>query len=182
MTGKQRIQCVLDGDWPDCRPVMLHNFLMAAKEAGMTQGQYRNDPQKIAEAHIRAVEKYRYDGILLDIDTVTLAGATGVPIDYPEDLPARTSGPLLDTLNELDSLQKTDLSSNHRVNNWLEACRIIKEFVGQEIYIRGNCDQAPFSLASMIRGSENWLMDLLVNPQRAHQLLGVVYRHHNTIY
>ena len=28
--------------------------------------------------------------------------------------------------------------------------------------IRGNCDQAPFSLASMMRGAQNWMLDLLM--------------------
>ena len=34
MNGKQRIDAVLHGEWPDCRPVLLHNFLMAAQESG----------------------------------------------------------------------------------------------------------------------------------------------------
>ena len=59
---------------------MLHNFMMAAREAGVTMEQFRNDPAIIANAFIRSVEKYNYDGILVDIDTVTLAGAVGVPV------------------------------------------------------------------------------------------------------
>ena len=31
----------------------------------------------------------QYDGITVDIDTVTLAGACGVPVDFPNDEPAR---------------------------------------------------------------------------------------------
>jgi uroporphyrinogen decarboxylase len=45
------------------------------------------------------------------------------------------------------------------VQIWCEAVRLIKEHFGNEIYVRGNCDQAPFSLASMIRGTENWMVD-----------------------
>lgn len=36
MNGYQRIRAVLNGEWPDKRPVMLHNFMMAAREAGLT--------------------------------------------------------------------------------------------------------------------------------------------------
>ena len=28
------------------------------------------------------------------------------------------------------------------------------------MFVRGNCDQAPFSLASMVRGAADWMMDL----------------------
>jgi MtaA/CmuA family methyltransferase len=49
--------------------------------------------------------------------------------------------------------------------NWLEGTRLIKEFFGDEIYVRGNCDQAPFSLASMIRGTENWMLDFYMSEE-----------------
>ena len=42
------------------------------------------------KAFIAAVDKYQYDGILVDIDTVTLAGAVGVKVDFPVDDAARS--------------------------------------------------------------------------------------------
>ena len=39
---------------------------MAADEAGFTQEEYRNDPKKMAESFITAIERYRYDGVLVD--------------------------------------------------------------------------------------------------------------------
>jgi len=89
MNGSERINAALNGEKPDKVPVMLHNFMMAAREQGVSMEQYRNDPKVIAECFIAAVEKYRYDGIVVDIDTVTLAGAMGAVIDFPRDDPAR---------------------------------------------------------------------------------------------
>ncbi|HPS55015.1 MAG TPA: uroporphyrinogen decarboxylase family protein, partial [Sedimentisphaerales bacterium] len=43
---------------------------------------------------------------------------------------------------------------------WLDAVRLTKKYFGDEKFIRGNCDQAPFSLASMTRGTSRWMMDL----------------------
>ena len=43
----------------------------------------------------------------------------------------------------------------------LEATHILRSHFGNEIYIRGNCDQAPFSLASSLRTPEEWLGDLM---------------------
>ena len=92
MNGYERIKSALEGRKPDCVPVMLHNFMMAAHEAGYNMDQYRNDARKIADSFIRSVEKYKFDGILVDIDTVTLAGATGVRVDFPVNEAARSVG------------------------------------------------------------------------------------------
>ena len=75
MTGLQRIRAALCGEIPDRVPVMLHNFMMAARQAAYSMRQFRESPEAVARSFIRAVEEFDYDGILLDIDTVTLAGA-----------------------------------------------------------------------------------------------------------
>ena len=98
MNGRQRIDAALNGNWPDRTPVMLHNFMMAAREAGVTMRQFREDPRLIARCFGEAAERYQLDGILVDIDTATLAGAVGVPIDFPEDSPARCHGSSLPAL------------------------------------------------------------------------------------
>ena len=85
MNGHQRVRAALEGRRPDRVPVMLHNFLMAAREAGFTQRRFRDDPAAIAASFVRAVETYDYDGVLVDVDTVTLAEALGVKVDHPEN-------------------------------------------------------------------------------------------------
>jgi len=151
----------LRGEQPDAVPIMLHNFMMAAREAGLTQAQYRNDPENIARAFIESIRRYSYDGILVDIDTATLAGAVGVPVEYPDDEPARSIRGCLDDLSAVADLPEPNVGRDERVQVWLEAVRLLKQHFGDEICIRGNCDQAPFSLASMMRTPQNWMMDLL---------------------
>jgi hypothetical protein len=55
MNGRGRILAALRGEWPDHVPIMLHNFLMAARENGVSMSRYRQDGRAIAE-FIRAVE------------------------------------------------------------------------------------------------------------------------------
>lgn len=161
MNGYQRITAALRGDRPDTTPVMLHNFLMAAREAGISMAAYRSKPQKIAETHIRAVETYGYDGVTVDVDTATLAGAVGVPVDFPEDDPARVHEPCLRDLEAVNNLAPIDISKNARVQIWLEGARLLKQHFGDEIFVRGNCDQCPFGLASMMRTPEEWMVDIM---------------------
>lgn len=173
MNPRRRILAALAGEQPDRIPVMLHNFMMAAREAGFSMRQFREDPQVIARCFILAVERYDYDGVVVDVDTVTLAGAVGVPLEFPEDVPARTSGARLRSLEEVAELEPVDIGRHWQVQVWLEATILLKRHFGNEIFIRGNCDQAPFSLAAAMRGLENWMLDL-TDPERAeliHDLL-----------
>ncbi len=172
MTGYERITSALNGQMPDTTPIMLHNFMMAVKEAGYTMKEYRDNPEIIAKCYIDAIDRYHYDGILVDIDTVTLAGACGVEIDFPENEPARSHKGILSSISDLSPLKNVNLSDYKYVRNWCEAVKILKEHYKGELYIRGNCDQAPFSLATMLRGTENMMMDLcLEESSKIHALL-----------
>jgi uroporphyrinogen decarboxylase len=134
---------------------------------------FREDPERLAGSFVRAVETYGYDGVMVDVDTATLAGALGVPLELPEDEPALCRGARLGSLDEVDGLEPPDVARDPRVQVWLEAVRILVRRVGREVYVRGNCDQAPFSLASMMRGAADWMMDLMdeANQDRAVRLL-----------
>jgi len=41
---------------------------------------------------------------------------------------------------------------------------LLKDHFGDEIAVRGNCDQCPFSLAGLIRGLAGWMTDLVEGP------------------
>jgi uroporphyrinogen decarboxylase len=161
VNGYQKVRAALDGQWPDTTPVMLHNFMMAAAESNVPMSRYRHDPDAIARCFVESIEKYGYDGIVVDVDTATLAGAAGVPVKFPEDEPAVCSGPRLHSLLEARELQPIDIGAYPGIQVWLEAVRITKRHFGDEVYVRGNCDQCPFSLASSMRGSADWMMDIM---------------------
>jgi len=173
MNGYQRVSAAFAGERPDHVPVILHNFMMAAREDGHLFSEWRKDPEKIAGSFIRSVETYDLDAVLMDLDTATLAGTLGVPVEQPEDDPALSHGACLGSLAEVDELRPVDVGADPRVQVWLEAVRLLVAHFGNEVLIRGNCDQAAFSLASMMRGPVEWMMDLTDpdNHERAKRLL-----------
>jgi MtaA/CmuA family methyltransferase len=142
---------------------------MAAREAGMTMEQFRNDPAEMARAFIESVEKYEFDGIMIDVDTVTLAGAAGMPVNFPHDQPAQAAGARLQRIEDVVDLSPVNIRSYHGVQVWLEATTILARHFDSNIFIRGNCDQSPFTLASLIRGIEPWLMDIA--DEEKHELV-----------
>ena len=171
MNGYERIKAALSGQMPDRRPVMLHNFLHAAALAHINMKQYREDPRLAANCLIETVERYGLDGVLFDVDTALLASAIGVPTDYPVDDPARTHQPLLENLADVRQLEMIDISGNTRIQHALETVKILKEYFKNEVYVRGNCDQCPFSLATMVRTPANFMMDLMIDEENAVVLL-----------
>jgi len=172
MNGYERTMAALRGEPHDRTPVMLHNFMMAAREINVSMRQFREDPKLIAQAFIHAVEKYDYDAILVDVDTVTLAGSLGVPVDFPDDEPARPLRGLLASLDDTKKLPPPKIENYRYIQHWLEAVRLLRGHFGNEVLIRGNCDQAPFSLASMVRGTDDLMLDLcLAEPQQMFDLL-----------
>ncbi|RRJ95677.1 hypothetical protein Ga0100231_016705 [Opitutaceae bacterium TAV4] len=161
MNGKKRIMAALHGTPCDRVPVMLHHFMHAAAEDHLTMRQFRDDPALAARALARSSEKYDLDAVFVDVDTALLAGACGVPVDFPEHEPARCHMGLLTELKAIADCPRPDISKNSRIQAAVEIVRLLKKHFGDEICIRANADQCPFSLASMLRGTENWMMDIL---------------------
>jgi uroporphyrinogen decarboxylase len=89
MNSLERVKTVLRGQIPDRVPACLHNFMMAAREAGISMERYRADPNAIAQAHLAALEKYGHDCILVDTDTTMLAEAMGAKSACAPDEPGR---------------------------------------------------------------------------------------------
>ncbi|NWF84634.1 MAG: uroporphyrinogen decarboxylase, partial [Bryobacteraceae bacterium] len=139
MTGRQRILCALRGDSPDRVPVMLHQFMQAASEAGVTMAEFRRNPAELARAFIESAEKYGLDGTMVDVDTATLAGALGVPCEFPENEPAVCRGALLPALEAVNDLPPPDAGKDERIQVWVEGVRLIKRHFGDAHFVRGNC-------------------------------------------
>jgi len=173
MNGRQRISCALRGEQPDRVPVMLHHFMLAAREAGVQMREFRRNPAELARAFIESAEKYGLDGTMIDLDTATLAGALGVPCEWPDDEPAVCRGSLLNSLEALEALPPPDVGKYERIQVWVEGVRLVKRHFGDEHFVRSNCDQAPFALACLLRGMEGFLMDIAdpANEERVHRLL-----------
>ena len=184
MNSLERVRAVLAGEIPDRVPVCLHNFMPAAREAGIRMEEYRVNPEAIARAHLQAVEKYGHDCILVDTDTTMLAEAMGARSECAPDEPGRITAPVIGSLDDVDRLKVINPETDGRIPAILEAVRLISKQVGTEVAIRGNADQGGFDLPCMVRGIETFLMDLLDQPDdpRLARLMEVCYLSHLAVH
>jgi uroporphyrinogen decarboxylase len=184
MNSLDRVRAVITGQVPDRVPVCLHNFMMAAREAGIPMERYRVDPEAIVRAHLQAWEKYGHDCLLIDTDTTMLAEAMGAQSECAPDEPGRIVRPAIGSLADVDRLKVINPETDGRIPATLEAVRLLARQVGNEVAIRGNADQMAFDLACMVRGTEEFLMDLASEPDNPaiQQLLEVCYQSHLAVH
>jgi uroporphyrinogen decarboxylase len=184
MNSLERVRAVITGRLPDRIPVCLHNFMMAAREAGIPMEKYRVDPEAIAQAHLQAWEEYGHDCLLIDTDTTMLAEAMGAKSECAPDEPGRIVEPAIHSLAEVDRLKVINPETDGRIPAILESVRLLAKQLGTEVAIRGNADQMAFDLACMVRDTQEFLMDLAMEPDNPaiHQLLEVCYQGHLAVH
>ena len=118
----------------------------------------------MVEAQLACIEKYGYDGIVIDFDDATIAEACGASVIFREDEPAivNEKAPLLKSLRDVENLSLPDPGKSGRLPVWLEATRKLVDLVGEEVFIMGRADQGPFTMATLLRGAQQFMEDLVL--------------------
>ena len=167
MTSLERVQAVLAGQMPDRVPVIPQGFMFSAKTAGYDIGAINRNPAKMAESHRISQEKYGYDGCVVDVDDATLAEACGAKVIFREQDVASVDEhhPVLEDLREIDDLKMPDPLKDGRICEWLETVERLKVAIGDHVFIMGRADQGPFSLLCLLRGTQEFMVDLLTEDE-----------------
>lgn len=174
MNHLERVQAVLRGELPDRIPVIPQNFMFSAMTAGYQIGEINRSPRKMAESHRICQEKYGYDGCVLDVDDAALAEACGAKVHWRKNNVAAVDEhePVLKDLRDIDSLHFPDPFNDGRLPEWLETTSRLKDMIGKDVFIMGRADQGPFSLLCLLRGAQNFMMDLMdEDPEVIHHAL-----------
>ena len=163
----------MSGGIPDRILVMIHNFLMAAREEGITMEEYRSSPDVIAKTLIDACIRYDTDGILLDMDTALLAGACGADVIYPREIAAVTKDEQPRSVEQIiDDLDAVNLMDCDRIQIYLDAIQNLSIWCNaNDVFLRANADQGPFSLGCLLVGMNKFLMTLLDEDEEEHLMM-----------
>ena len=175
MTSLERTMATINHEVPDRVPVDLHNFLVTIDYAGYPMDQALQDGEMLAEAQLKFWRDFRHDVLLVENGVIAEAGACGCEIDWPEMGPARVVGhPLAEGLEKIEDLEVPDPWTTPPMRENLEAVRILRQELGDQVFIMGRGDQAPASLAGALRGYEQFILDMALNeqPELVHRVLG----------
>lgn len=171
MTSLERTLATVGHRIPDRVPVDLHNFLLTVTYAGFRMPDALQDGEMLAEAQLRFWRDFGHDVLLVENGVVAEAQACGCGVVYPEDGPARVVEHVLaDGLERIDDLQVPDPETAFPMCEVLKAVRILRQTLGDRVFIMGRADQGPVALAAGLRGYEQIIIDLKRNEQPA--LLG----------
>jgi len=155
-------------------PVDLHNFMVTPRFLDVTDyAEFFRDGEAMAEAQIKAWERYGHDVVMVENGTAALAEACGVQVEYLKDSAPVAKTPAISSLDEVDNLKVPDPYKDPLLSELLKTTRIVVEEIGDRVFVMGRADQGPFSLACEIRGMSAFLLDLALGKQldKIHQLL-----------
>ena len=162
MNSVERTYTVIQGGIPDRVPVDLHNFMMTAYASGIPFPEYFKNGEAMAEGQIRAWREFGHDVLILENGTAALAEACGCQIEYMDSTAPVAHGPAIRSLDEIDKLKVPDPYTAFPLVENLKTTRIVANEIGKQAFIIGRADQGPFSLAAMLLGMEEFLMQLSV--------------------
>ena len=142
----------------------------AAALIGRTPSELALNEDLLVEGLTAAYELYRHPLVSVGLDIYNIeVEALGGIIDFPDDasLPALRSALILDPAG-FGKLRVPDPQSDGRMPLLLNACRRLKETLPATI---SGTVTGPFTLAAILRGFEEFTMDMLDDPDFAHEQL-----------
>lgn len=163
MNARRLVKAALAGEGvPRCPtgPLAVH---YCARLSGVSVRQYTLDARVPADCVAAYYRRFRPDAVWLSADTWVNAEAMGVPIGFPdENQPAGGVGPpLIRTAEDVERIPPPDAARSGRWPLMLQALRMIREVLGEEVFLVACFDQYPFSLASQLLGINRMMTAVL---------------------
>lgn len=151
-------------------PLAVH---FCARFAAVTLRQYTLDPVAMAKSVVNYYHRFRPDAVWLSADTWVNAQAMGVDVGFcDENQPAGGIGPpLIHTEAELHLIPPADPNRQGRWPLMLEALRLIREELGDQVFLVACFDQYPFSLASQLVGLNEIMIASVEQPAFVEQVM-----------
>jgi MtaA/CmuA family methyltransferase len=160
MTSIERVQAAIELRAPDRVPVDLHNFQPAAYATGLPLRQVFQDGELLAQAMLDAWREFGHDMILLENGTACNAQACGVQVIYRDEAAPAAHIPVLQKIEEIDTLKVPDPYTAFPMCEILRAARILVNEIGDRVWICARADQGPMDLASQIYSMNDLLIDM----------------------
>jgi uroporphyrinogen decarboxylase len=160
MTPLERCLKTIRHEVPDRVPVIPQDAHVGAYLAGLNHLEYATDADKRTAAILEQRARFDFDGVIIGGDTVCLAEAVGVEVVYSREAGPRWKRGRLESYSDIDKLKLPNPLKDGRLPVWVQTVKKVAESIGSDHLVVARADQGAFSLASMMRGMEDFMMDL----------------------
>ncbi len=172
MNPRERWGLLLLDETPDRPPVYPLVTSHAATVLGCDLIQFCTDGRVLAEAQLAAQRRYGHEGLSVFTDVGILAEAIGSRYHLRSDDVPILDRPLLAEPAGIDRLHPPDPGSQGRLPAYVEAVDRLFQTAGDMLPVFAYIP-CPFTTAAGLRGVDDFLMDTILEPERARQLLEV---------
>lgn len=160
MNSLERVRHTMRGKAADRIPVFPILIAPACRLMGVRQRDYFLDPEVMAHTLLKARELCGFDGIYVSKDNWVYHEALGGRLVYPEDDETYSEGCILGSAAEYEKLSLPDPPNAPSMRTVIAAAKRVVSEAGRDYYIQANIDTGPFSLACVLRGAQDFIMDL----------------------
>ncbi len=172
MNSKQRVITALEGGIPDRVPVfvMSRHYSIRRKNVSFKTCLEDLSGEVYAGAQVDSWKAYGYDGVM-DLEGVNAESeALGCVLDIYEDKSPAVMKPRIHRYDTVKDLQIPDFEKLPVLQRQFNVVKALKSRLGDEVPIYGNV-QCPFRSAAMLRGLNDFMLDLIGDPEGVHELL-----------
>jgi uroporphyrinogen decarboxylase len=162
--GREIVTLLNNGGIPPRVPFVPVIYEHAASLLGVTPSVLAQDGDLIVKGQLTAYELYKQDLVSVGVDIYNVeAEALGCEVKYFDDLSIPSvSGPIVMDLEDLKRLRVPDPATDGRMPMFVSATKRIHEALGNEVFVSGTI-VGPFTLAAILRGFDNLLMDFFMD-------------------
>lgn len=175
MKSIDRITSTIKFERTDRVPVFSHIYGFAARLKDVSLKEYLNSGELLALCQLEAWKRFGYDAVAVFADSSLEAEALGSKISYKNDAYPHIEEYCLNSIRDWKYLSIPDPKEAGRIPVILEACRILKDEVGEETAVVGTV-QGPMTLAGQLLGIEKLIYCIVDYPEEFWNLLNFTTR------
>ena len=137
MNSYERVMNCLAGKQVDRLPNMSLVMMFAAKQTGVTYGDFVSDYRLLVEGNLICYEKFGFDMLCVISDPMREAEGFGAKVIIEPDKVPYSPIKRIQSRADIDTLNIVDPSSCRRMNDRIEAVRLMREKAGKDIPVCG---------------------------------------------
>lgn len=166
-----RIMSAVRNERVDRVPVVPQMFYATSKIIGITFDEAMNNAEKMAKALLAGVRTFGYDGIYADWESFTLITELfGCKTYFKSGKIPMVSSNVIHNRNDLNKIKSINPEKDGRLPVHLKTIEILKKELRGETPIFTRV-VSPFTLASLLRGTNNFLRDIIKNPEFVNDII-----------